>query len=126
MLEVIEEAWDQFPGINIDTIVSIGAGKGPLEEPLPPIWNMAFAIIGRLTTTEAQHERFLTEDRFEALRPICSRFQEMEKLGKIDLAASDKLDEIEKLAREYVDHPDVKREITACAERLVNSCHSGR
>jgi predicted acylesterase/phospholipase RssA len=126
MLEVIEEAWDQFPGINIDTIVSIGAGKGPLAEPLPPIWTMMSAIIGRLTSTEAQHDRFMTEDRFEALRPIFSRFQETERLGKIDLAASDKLDEIEKLARDYVALPDVKREITACAERLVNSCHSRR
>ena len=121
LLEVVDEASSQFPGTDIDCIVSIGTGKGPHNEPLPPIWKQAYAMIGRLTTTEAQYEQFMTEERYESLRPVCSRFQEAEILGKIDLAASDQLDEIERIAEDYVSDPDVKRKIVACATRIVES-----
>jgi predicted acylesterase/phospholipase RssA len=121
ILEVVREAREEFPGIDIDTIVSIGTGKGVAPEPFAPILNFVASAIGRLTTTEAQHEEFTTSDEFQSVRESYSRFQEEEQLGKIDLSAADKMDEIEKIARKYVDSPEIKRQIRNCAERMTSS-----
>jgi hypothetical protein len=60
----------------------------------------------------------LREGNFESLQSLYLRFQEECDLGKTDLAAVDKTDDIERLAREYVKLPGVVEE---CAARMVRA-----
>ena len=69
VVEVIEEARREFPaGAVLDTVVSIGTGKGTIPDPVPPVSNIVFHFIHRSTDTEGQHERVMTEGAFEDVR----------------------------------------------------------
>jgi hypothetical protein len=121
ILEVVDEARTEFPESDFDAIVSIGTGRGKVAEPFAPVQNFIGSAIGRLTTTEHQHDQLKERHDFSSIEASYFRFQEMEDLGKIDLAAADKLDEIEYLARSYLRSPDIARQITSCAVRMLQS-----
>lgn len=121
VVEVIEEARQEFPGAVIDTVVSIGTGKGTIPDPVPPLTNILLHFIHRSTDTEAQQERVMTEPVFEDVRYGFFRFQGETDLGEIDLSDADKLDEIEKLANKYLDSSTGRHMIASCAARLVGA-----
>ena len=121
VVEVIEEAWQEFPDAVIDTVVSIGTGKGTIPDPVPPFSNILLHFIHRSTDTEGQHERVMTERVFEDVRNGYFRFQGETDLGEIDLSDADKLDEIEKLANEYLASPTGRHMIASCAVKLVSA-----
>lgn len=121
VVEVIEEARQQFPGAVIDTVVSIGTGQGTIPDPVPPFSNVLLHFIHRSTDTEGQHQRVKTEPVFEDVRNGYFRFQEETDLGEIDLSDADKLDEIEKLANKYLESSAGRHMIASCAARLVSA-----
>lgn len=118
VIEVIKEARTEFPSSYIKTIVSIGTGKARITEPdwFPNIIN---SFAERVTTTEAQHDDVLNDDSFKDVRAGYFRFQGRTELGDIDLADAEKLDEVEKLAQQFLDSDDGKRLIETCAERMA-------
>ena len=121
VVEVIEEARQEFPEAVIDTVVSIGTGKGTIPDPVPPFSNILLHFVHRSTDTEGQHERVTTERVFEDVRNGYFRFQGETDLGEIDLSDADKLDEIEKLANEYLASPAGSHMIASCAARLIGA-----
>jgi predicted acylesterase/phospholipase RssA len=118
VIEVIEEALEEFPGAEIDTIISIGTGESSSPDPHGTL-NILKHFIHRATNTEAQHQRVLIERAFRDLLPGYFRLQGEAKLGEIDLAGFDKLDEIERLAGSYLASPEGKHIVANCAARLV-------
>ncbi|KAL6716623.1 hypothetical protein ACLMJK_006191 [Lecanora helva] len=119
VVEVIEEARQEFPGALIETVVSIGTGKGTIPDPVPPISNILNHFINRSTDTEVQHERVMKEPVFEDVRGGYFRFQGETDLGEIDLSDAKKLDEIEELANKYLDSSAGRHMIASCAARLA-------
>ena len=121
VVEIIEEAHQEFPGMIIDTVVSIGTGKGTMPKPVPPFSNILLHFVHRSTDTEGQHERVMTERAFDDVRDGYYRFQGETDLGEIDLSNADKMDEIENLANAYLDSPKSRNMIASCAARLVSA-----
>ena len=121
VVEVIEEARQEFPGAIIDVVVSIGTGKGTMPDPLPPLSNIVNYFIHRSTDTEGQHERVMNEPVFDDVRQNgYFRFQGETYLGEIDLSDAEKLDEIENLANQYLASSAGKRMIASCAAKLAS------
>jgi hypothetical protein len=119
---VVEEARDEFPGHQIDSIVSIGTGETEITRLSPGIVSLFWHSVDTLTTTEAADEDFLNSRDYEALSSSYFRSQEEEpKIGIIDLAAADQMDEIERLAQEYLNTPEAKQMIWKCAARMTIS-----
>jgi predicted acylesterase/phospholipase RssA/pimeloyl-ACP methyl ester carboxylesterase len=118
VIEVIEEALEEFPGAKIDTIISIGTGESSSPDPHGTL-NILKHFIHRATNTEAQHQRVLRERIFRDLLPGYFRLQGEAKLGEIDLAGFDKLDEIERLAESYLASSEGKHIVANCAARLA-------
>jgi predicted acylesterase/phospholipase RssA len=121
ILEVVDEAKDEFPGAHIVSIVSVGTGKGKVVEPHGGLINVVYAVLHRLTNTEAQHEEFMRREEFEYFKSSYFRFQADNNLGIIDLAAVDKMDEIASITKHYLEDEEVKRSIVRCAERIRSS-----
>lgn len=121
VLEVVDEAKDEFPGSPIDTIISVGTGQGQIVEPHGGVVNLFYAALHRLTNTEAQHEEFMRRDEFKDLELSYFRFQGQHNLGVIDLAAVNKMDEIASIAKHYLEGEEVKGNIVRCAQRILRS-----
>lgn len=119
VIEVINEARREFPGSRIKTIISIGTGSAKVSEPEPYLHNIFLSFIQRATNTETQHQEILKGDAFNDIRAGYYRFQGKFDLGEIDLADAEKLDEIERLAQQYVGSEEGKNEIESCAARLA-------
>lgn len=119
VIEVIKEARLEFPGSRIKTVVSIGTGSVRISEPEPYLHNVIFSFIQRATNTEARHQEVLKDDAYRDVRPGYYRFQGKFDLGEIDLADAERLDEIEKLAQQFIDSEEGKIAIESCAERLT-------
>lgn len=77
-----------------------------------------------MTDTEREHRWF--EEGNETRNLGYARFQEETGLGKIDLAACEKLDEIDSLARKYLQSDEVKEQISKCAKLLSKKHRWGR
>jgi predicted acylesterase/phospholipase RssA len=118
VVEVIEEARQEFPGAVIDAVISIGTGQSSVPDP-DSARNTLMHFIYRATNTEPQHQRVLKEPGFCDLLPGYTRFQGGSELGDTDLAAYDKMDEIARLAEDYLSSPDGKRKIANCASRIA-------
>lgn len=119
VVEVIKEARLEIPGSCIRTVVSIGTGSTKVSEPEPYLHNVLLSFIERATNTEARHQEILKEKTFDDVRAGYYRFQGKFDLGEIDLADSEKLDEVEKLAQQYIDSEEGKKTIESCAARLA-------
>ena len=79
--------------------------------------NFIQGLIGRATDTEAKHREFLRQ--FPGLHDFYFRLQDPSSLGEIDLAATEKLDEIERIAWAYVRSVEGLNAIKQCARRLA-------
>lgn len=120
ILETIEEAY-LLHGVDapIRALVSIGTGKSESREPGRDLVRVMKSLSARTTNTEAKHDEFLR--RYGSLHDSYFRLQEPDALGKIDLAASDKLEEVEKLADEYLISEQGRALISQCAWKLYRS-----
>lgn len=119
VVEVIEEALQEFPGAEIDTVISIGTGRSTGPDPNGTL-NIVKHFIHRATNTEAQHQRVLRERTFQNLLPGYFRLQGEARLGEIDLAGFRQLDEIEMLAERYLSSLEGSQMIAVCAARLAS------
>ena len=117
ILEVVREATQEYPNRKFDAIVSIGTGKSDPVDPDGGLTNLVLSLVSRVTDTELKHNDFLAY--FSGLRDVYSRLQETERLGPIDLADWQKLDEIEQLANDYLNSPHGQDELTRCAKNLA-------
>lgn len=119
--EVLEEAHDEFPGVPIWNILSIGTGRERDREPRGPLLDTVAGLIGRLTATEPPHQAITSRRDFDSLQDQYFRFQGDVELGAISLAAVERLDEIEQLAKEFLDEPKIARDVKRCAWNIVQS-----
>ena len=102
-------------------IVSVGTGTGPLIDPLPPTMTILSSIKQRLTSTEPQHLRFIRD--YPDLNDVYFRFQTEGALGEINLGASDKMKEIERLSKEYLNTEASRQKIANCTVKFVQSLY---
>ena len=119
VIEVIREAETEFPGARVKAVVSVGTGMGKIEEPEPFLHNVFMSFVQRATDTEGKHEELMEDRRYEDLRAGYFRFQGDLRLGEIDLADAKRLEEIEKLAAQYLDSREGKALVQSCAARLL-------
>lgn len=119
VVEVIKEARREMPGARVNAVVSIGTGSARVADPEPYPHNIFLSFVERATNTEARHQEVLRDAAFDDVRAGYYRFQGKLDLGEIDLADAERLDEIEALARRYVDSEEGKKSIESCAARLV-------
>lgn len=119
IIEVVKEANQEQPNRPFDAIVSIGTGATELLTPGGGLTNLLRSMVSRATDTEAKHKQFL--DDFRGLRDVYFRLQEFDKLGQIDLADWQKLDEIEQLSRRYLNSPGGQDEIRRCAAQMARN-----
>jgi len=100
ILETVEEAYLLHGAdASIRAIVSIGTGRSESHEPGGNLIRVMKSLSARTTNTEAKHDEFLR--RYGHLHGSYFRLQEPDALGKVDLAASDKLEQVEKFAEDY-------------------------
>ena len=76
---------------------------------------------GHLDVVRLLLENFLDIRRYENLHDSYFRLQGPGALGKMDLTASDKLEEIEKLAEEYLISEQGQALVSQCAWKLHRS-----
>ena len=119
IIEVVKEATQEYPNRPFDAIVSIGTGAAELVTPGGGLIHFLSSMVSRATDTEAKHRQFL--DDFEGLRDVYFRLQEFDSLGEIDLADWKKLDEIEQLARRYLDSIGGHDQIMRCAAQMAQN-----
>jgi predicted acylesterase/phospholipase RssA len=119
ILELVDEAHREHGrDAQIDAIVSIGTGYQSGGRPGPHIVDTIKHVLSRTTDAEAKHREFCSRLDYRALKEKYYRFQEFDRLGGIDLAAADKIEEIELIADEYLDSYEGKRMIRDCASLL--------
>lgn len=119
VIETIEEARDEFPNSQIETLVSIGTGMAARAPDPHGALDVVRHFIHRATNTEAQHRRVLSEAAFRDVVPGYFRLQGEAELGAIDLAGYDRLDEIERLAEAYLRSEEGLQMVGNCAARLA-------
>jgi len=117
ILEAAREVKAHFNEFPVAAIVSIGNGASALK-PLGNLKNVFDHFSSRVTDTEEAWEDFQKE--FPDFQKISMRFQELDKLGKIDLAAANELDKIERISREYLKKPKVQTQLKQCATLLLS------
>ena len=119
IIEAVREATTEFQGHNISAIVSIGTGASKIVAPNRGLQSVIDHMVARVTDTEEKWAEFLA--LFPLHENVSFRFQEKGNLGSIDLASSDRLEEVEKLAKAYVASPEVRVKINECARKIANS-----
>ncbi|KAI9892858.1 MAG: hypothetical protein M1814_001017 [Vezdaea aestivalis] len=117
--EVVKEANLEYPNRPFDAIISIGTGTSKASGPGGGLVNFVSSLVTRVTNTEAKDEEF--RDDFRGLCDVYFRLQELGTLGEIDLADHEKMDEVERLARQYLDSREGQAQILACATKLAKS-----
>ncbi|MCJ1248364.1 hypothetical protein MMC30_005581 [Trapelia coarctata] len=117
ILEAVREATQEHPNRTFDAIVSIGTGKCEPVNPAGGLLNFINSLVSRATNTEIRHNDFLAD--CSGFRDLYSRLQGTERLGAIDLADWRKLDEIERLAEDYLNSPHGQVEMRRCAQQLA-------
>ncbi len=119
-LETVEEAYLLHGAdASIHAIVSIGTGRRESHEPSGNLIRVMKSLSARNTNTEAKHDDFLR--RYGDLRGSYFRLQEPDALGKVDLAASNKLEQVEKFAEDYFVSEHGWDLISRCALKLRRS-----
>jgi hypothetical protein len=91
---------------------------------LQVVSGIAGDFIGRqpvTTSTEPQHLRFIRD--YPDLNDVYFRFQTEGALGEINLGASDKMKEIERLSKEYLNTEASRQKIANCTVKFVQSLY---
>ncbi|EXK99848.1 hypothetical protein FOQG_00236 [Fusarium oxysporum f. sp. raphani 54005] len=120
VIEVIEEAKQEFPDDKISTVISVGTGAYQASDASAGLTGLMNYIINIATSTEKHHKAVLEDPRFADIRKEgYFRLNGTLELGAIDLAAVERMDEIERLAEAYLSSNEGQQQIGMCAERLV-------
>ncbi|KAG9506092.1 hypothetical protein J7337_003071 [Fusarium musae] len=120
VIEVIEEAKQEFPDDKISTVISVGTGAYRASDASAGLAGFMNYMINMATSTEKHHRAVLEDPRFADIRKEgYFRLNGTLELGAIDLAAVERMDEIECLAEAYMSSNEGQQQIGMCAERLV-------
>ncbi|KAG5750116.1 hypothetical protein H9Q70_007238 [Fusarium xylarioides] len=120
VIEVIEEAKQEFPDDKISTVISVGTGAYQASDASAGLAGFMNYMINMATSTEKHHRAVLEDQRFADIRKEgYFRLNGTLELGAIDLAAVERMDEIECLAEAYLSSNEGQQQIGMCAERLV-------
>ncbi|KAF5550931.1 calcium-independent phospholipase [Fusarium napiforme] len=120
VIEVIEEAKQEFPDDKISTVISVGTGAYQASDASAGLAGFMNYMINMATSTEKHHRAVLEDPRFADIRKEgYFRLNGTLELGAIDLAAVERMDEIECLAEAYMSSNEGQQQIGMCAERLV-------
>ncbi|KAI7768795.1 hypothetical protein LZL87_000342 [Fusarium oxysporum] len=120
VIEVIEEAKQEFPDDKISTVISVGTGAYQASDASAGLTGFMNYMINMATSTEKHHKAVLEDPRFADIRKEgYFRLNGTLDLGAIDLAAVERMDEIERLAEAYLSSNEGQQQIGMCAERLV-------
>lgn len=120
VIEVIEEAKQEFPDDKISTVISVGTGAYQASDASAGLAGFMNYMINMATSTEKHHRAVLEDPRFADIRKEgYFRLNGTLELGAIDLAAVERMDEIECLAEAYLSSNEGQQLIGMCAERLV-------
>ncbi|KAF5576704.1 calcium-independent phospholipase [Fusarium pseudoanthophilum] len=120
VIEVIEEAKQEFPDDKISTVISVGTGAYQASDASAGLAGFMNYMINMATSTEKHHRAVLEDPRFADIRKEgYFRLNGTLELGAIDLAAVERMDEIECLAEAYLGSNEGQQQIGMCAERLV-------
>ncbi|KAF6526398.1 hypothetical protein HZS61_009442 [Fusarium oxysporum f. sp. conglutinans] len=120
VIEVIEEAKQEFPDDKISTVISVGTGAYQASDASAGLTGLMNYMINMATSTEKHHKAVLEDPRFADIRKEgYFRLNGTLELGAIDLAAVERMDEIERLAEAYLSSNEGQQQIGMCAERLV-------
>ncbi|KAF5693953.1 calcium-independent phospholipase [Fusarium denticulatum] len=120
VIEVIEEAKQEFPDDKISTVISVGTGAYQASDASAGLTGFMNYMINMATSTEKHHRAVLEDPRFADIRKEgYFRLNGTLELGAIDLAAVERMDEIECLAEAYLSSNEGQQQIGMCAERLV-------
>lgn len=120
VIEVIEEAKQEFPDDKISTVISVGTGAYQASDASAGLTGFMNYMINMATSTEKHHKAVLEDPRFADIRKEgYFRLNGTLELGAIDLAAVERMDEIERLAEAYLSSNEGQQQIGMCAERLV-------
>ncbi|KAF5700877.1 calcium-independent phospholipase [Fusarium globosum] len=120
VIEVIEEAKQEFPDDKISTVISVGTGAYQASDASAGLAGFMNYMINMATSTEKHHRAVLEDPRFADIRKEgYFRLNGTLELGAIDLAAVERMDEIERLAEAYLSSNEGQQQIGMSAERLV-------
>ncbi|KAI1030623.1 hypothetical protein LB505_004124 [Fusarium chuoi] len=120
VIEVIEEAKQEFPDDKISTVISVGTGAYQASDASAGLAGFMNYMINMATSTEKHHRAVLEDPRFADIRKEgYFRLNGTLELGAIDLAAVERMDEIECLVEAYLSSNEGQQQIGMCAERLV-------
>ncbi|KAF4338524.1 hypothetical protein FBEOM_7563 [Fusarium beomiforme] len=120
VIEVIEEAKQEFPDDKIRTVISVGTGAYQASDASAGLTGFVNYMINMATSTEKHHKAVLEDPRFADIRKEgYFRLNGTLELGAIDLAAVERMEEIEILAEAYLSSTEGQQQIGMCAERLV-------
>ncbi|KAF5984859.1 calcium-independent phospholipase [Fusarium bulbicola] len=120
VIEVIEEAKQEFPDDKISTVISVGTGAYQASDASAGLAGFMNYMINMATSTEKHHRSVLEDPRFADIRKEgYFRLNGTLELGAIDLAAVERMEEIERLAESYLSSNEGQQQIGMCAERLV-------
>ncbi|KAH6962463.1 acyl transferase/acyl hydrolase/lysophospholipase [Ilyonectria sp. MPI-CAGE-AT-0026] len=118
--EVYDEAISEYDGHPFEAIVSIGTGMPFQGDPSTSGMGLLNYAIQKMTDTELEHKEFsklVSKD--EQLRDRYFRFNDETRLCQVDLAAYEKLDEVESCARDFVASPVGGKLVMDCAAKLA-------
>ncbi|KAF5982851.1 calcium-independent phospholipase [Fusarium coicis] len=120
VIEVIEEVKQEFPDDKISTVISVGTGAYQASDASAGLAGFMNYMINMATSTEKHHRAVLEDPRFADIRKEgYFRLNGTLELGAIDLAAVERMEEIECLAEAYMSSNEGQQQIGMCAERLV-------
>jgi predicted acylesterase/phospholipase RssA len=117
ILEATREANKEYSTKSVAAMVSIGTGSREPPSQGGGLINLIKSMVSRVTDTEAKDQDF--KDFFPGLKDVYFRLQERTHLGSIDLAAWEKLDEIEELANGYLKSAEGQAQVRSCAEKIA-------
>ncbi|QGI61754.1 hypothetical protein CEK26_005722 [Fusarium fujikuroi] len=112
VIEVIEEAKQEFPDDKISTVISVGTGAYQASDASAGLAGFMNYMINMATSTEKHHRAVLEDPRFADIRKEgYFRLNGTLELGAIDLAAVERMDEIERLAEVYLSSNEGQQQI---------------
>jgi len=101
-------------------VISVGTGAYQASDASAGLTGLMNYMINMATSTEKHHKAVLEDPRFADIRKEgYFRLNGTLELGAIDLAAVERMDEIERLAEAYLSSNEGQQQIGMCAERLV-------
>jgi predicted acylesterase/phospholipase RssA len=117
IFEVYNEATTEFPGQQIDAIVSIGTGKRTFLNPPSGLFGILNWAVKQLTRTEENHIQFAA--RYQFGQDVYKRLNGGADLWEIGMDDWQQLGRVEELAIAFISSEEGQSQIDGCARRIA-------